>query len=616
MVGTRHSLPRTEADSPPNDASNPPPTGMSKKAQAALKKLQIDGKGALVGEKPQQEELETYHFRGAVYAVSKGTKREWIEEQPERYRKRRRGTEGSWSAEREDSGYGRSSEDMGSRQDTPFGVEGRKEVRFEGGSVGRGVAGGRKRKRSMGIDIEGEDEAQKSKGRSFPAGARKTARSSPSSPSESRARQADVPSPVTSPASSKRTQLKSNRFKLPSATLPTTSINHNATNATTMDRNNLARETKRNLVTLARMNTRHDELMRELKIIFLQQRLRELRGEGGSNRPPFLPDPSELRRRQQAPSPPAMNNNSGGGNDIPRPQGVNLLPTFESDDDGDDGVIGTHYAEQAVSAATAAARFPISELLSNPDRAQSHLQIIRRQSTRNDGNDGSNRRQSRSTRTRRINREIDAVRNLWEVEKQHDAAVEDEKAPPAVENTRRSTTTAKGKGKAKATTTATTTDALPEPTPNRKPNRPRTAPEPAPKERTTSPDFSFWKPLIPRAPSPPPGSLVNPDNLPLAPLPPAASRTTTGLQLPRPGVPMGAERPELPDEVRGRMGLFSEEEREEVRESWFGLWEPPRTDEGMGGGREGVARGEVDGRVGRVRGTMRGVVNGDDELLW
>lgn len=51
------------------------------------------------------------------------------------------------------------------------------------------------------------------------------------------------------------------------------------------------------------------------------------------------------------------------------------------------------------------------------------------------------------------------------------------------------------------------------------------------------------------------------------------------LAVPRPGVPAGAAEADLPDEVRGRLGLFSERERMEVSEAWLGLWAPPRADE-------------------------------------
>ena len=136
MVGTRRSLASANpfADdngAHSNDAASPSATEMSKKAQSALRKLQIDDKGATLGEKPEKRgQLETYHWRGAVYAVSKDTKLEWLEAQPERYRRRSAREKESVDVEEVDSGYGRSSEDVASRTATPVGSVRR--VRFDG----------------------------------------------------------------------------------------------------------------------------------------------------------------------------------------------------------------------------------------------------------------------------------------------------------------------------------------------------------------------------------------------------------------------------------------------------------------------------------------------------
>ena len=97
MVATRHSLPSTATESetsPPKD----------KKVNSALKKLQIDGTKALLGEKPAhgEENLQVYHFRGAAYAVTDNTKKEWVEKQPQRWKKRISGVETTEDEREED----------------------------------------------------------------------------------------------------------------------------------------------------------------------------------------------------------------------------------------------------------------------------------------------------------------------------------------------------------------------------------------------------------------------------------------------------------------------------------------------------------------------------------
>ena len=82
MVATRHSLPSASLE------ASPPPEG-DEKAQKELRKLQIDGKDTLKGDAPAQKaEIQTYHWRGAVYEVTDATAGEWVEQQPKRWKKR------------------------------------------------------------------------------------------------------------------------------------------------------------------------------------------------------------------------------------------------------------------------------------------------------------------------------------------------------------------------------------------------------------------------------------------------------------------------------------------------------------------------------------------------
>lgn len=80
MVATRRSL----GGQPDEEAAN-----LSKKAQGAIKKLHIEGTDALKGDKKAAEaakkDVQTYHYRGAVFEVDKDTDPKWIEEQPPRY---------------------------------------------------------------------------------------------------------------------------------------------------------------------------------------------------------------------------------------------------------------------------------------------------------------------------------------------------------------------------------------------------------------------------------------------------------------------------------------------------------------------------------------------------
>lgn len=498
MVGTRHSLPSTAADDAAPEDADPKTSGMSKKAQAALKKLQIDGKGALVGDKTQQEEFETYHFRGAVYAVSKDTKKEWIEAEPERYRRRKARREsgtGSLEEEREDSGYGRSSEDVGSRRDTPVesGTGGRR-VRF--GSVGgrEDEAVSKKRKRSIGNDMEdAEDDQSRKRRRSI--GARKSAHPS-SSPRG--ARQARMPSPA-GPQWKKQTAKSKTCFPPhASPTLATNPYTNDPSIATSIDkmvttrsngrdaRDEQLRETQRNLLNVVRMNEQYEKLKDGLKKIFLRSRLRELR-HGGGNQLSTMPDPNNLPPR---PAQPQSQDPQAGVNDTtPNPP---IDPEASSNESSVDLTLPapaparTRPFTSLTNTNPSTFRFSLNDHLTNPSRAECALFATRRTSATG--------QESRSTRRRRVNREMDAVRNSWAVEEapvnpSRDVEGEDE------------------------------------------------------------------------------GDFVE-----------VVEDAATRLQIPRPGVPEGAPYAHLPDEVRGRMDLFSEEQRREVRDAYFGQWSPPRPD--------------------------------------
>jgi hypothetical protein len=95
MVATRRSL---GANTPGPSSSPPtaPPTQPTRAQQAALKKLEIAGTPVLKGEAraaeaAKDDKVQTYHFRGAVYAADENTPSEWLENQPKRYLKRARG---------------------------------------------------------------------------------------------------------------------------------------------------------------------------------------------------------------------------------------------------------------------------------------------------------------------------------------------------------------------------------------------------------------------------------------------------------------------------------------------------------------------------------------------
>ncbi|GAB7333726.1 hypothetical protein MBLNU13_g05262t1 [Cladosporium sp. NU13] len=92
MVATRRSLggqASPAASSPPAAAAT---AQLSRAQQAALKKLTIAGTDALKGDlkaaQAAKEAVQTYHYRGAVYAADANTPSSWIENQPKRYLKR------------------------------------------------------------------------------------------------------------------------------------------------------------------------------------------------------------------------------------------------------------------------------------------------------------------------------------------------------------------------------------------------------------------------------------------------------------------------------------------------------------------------------------------------
>ncbi|KAI6789193.1 hypothetical protein KC361_g8643 [Hortaea werneckii] len=126
MVATRHSLPTTTSFTTTTTSSEPPtaePTGTetySKKQLALLKQLNIDAKDAILdgsrsaggGGGEDGEEKQVYHYRGSVYEVVGNEPVEWLQQQPERWkRKRSREVEGREEAvQRRGSGIGGRSE--------------------------------------------------------------------------------------------------------------------------------------------------------------------------------------------------------------------------------------------------------------------------------------------------------------------------------------------------------------------------------------------------------------------------------------------------------------------------------------------------------------------------
>ncbi|GAB1733597.1 hypothetical protein NU195Hw_Modified_517t1 [Hortaea werneckii] len=102
MVATRHSLPTTTSFTTTTTSSEPStaePAGSgpySKKQLALLKQLNIDAKDAILdgsrsgsgGGGEDGEEKQVYHYRGSVYEVVGNEPVEWLQQQPERWRRK------------------------------------------------------------------------------------------------------------------------------------------------------------------------------------------------------------------------------------------------------------------------------------------------------------------------------------------------------------------------------------------------------------------------------------------------------------------------------------------------------------------------------------------------
>ncbi|KAI7366180.1 hypothetical protein KC354_g4332 [Hortaea werneckii] len=107
MVATRHSLPTTTSFTTTTTSSSEPsaaePIGSgthSKKQLAMLKQLNIDAKDAILdgsrsrgggggGREDGEEKKQVYHYRGSVYEVVGNEPVEWLQQQPERWRRKR-----------------------------------------------------------------------------------------------------------------------------------------------------------------------------------------------------------------------------------------------------------------------------------------------------------------------------------------------------------------------------------------------------------------------------------------------------------------------------------------------------------------------------------------------
>ncbi|KAI7157994.1 hypothetical protein KC349_g5155 [Hortaea werneckii] len=107
MVATRHSLPTTTSITTTTTSSSEPsatePIGSgphSKKQLTLLKQLNIDAKDAILdgsrsrgggggGREDGEEKKQVYHYRGSVYEVVGNEPVEWLQQQPERWRRKR-----------------------------------------------------------------------------------------------------------------------------------------------------------------------------------------------------------------------------------------------------------------------------------------------------------------------------------------------------------------------------------------------------------------------------------------------------------------------------------------------------------------------------------------------
>ncbi|KAK4543862.1 hypothetical protein LTR36_004895 [Oleoguttula mirabilis] len=96
MVATRQSLPAAAASTANPTTPDTAPSELTKAQKAHLKKLNINAKPSLIVGKTApaaagDKDKKLYHYRGSVYEVTGNEPPEWLEEQPERWKKRGRG---------------------------------------------------------------------------------------------------------------------------------------------------------------------------------------------------------------------------------------------------------------------------------------------------------------------------------------------------------------------------------------------------------------------------------------------------------------------------------------------------------------------------------------------
>lgn len=99
MPSTRRSLPATAttaAGSAPS-TSCPAPVAkdeLSEKQKREMRRLNIDAKSTIVGDlkeaKKSEVQGEVYHYRGAVYKVTGNEPEEWLQQEPERFKTKKR----------------------------------------------------------------------------------------------------------------------------------------------------------------------------------------------------------------------------------------------------------------------------------------------------------------------------------------------------------------------------------------------------------------------------------------------------------------------------------------------------------------------------------------------
>ncbi|KAF2159947.1 hypothetical protein M409DRAFT_29556 [Zasmidium cellare ATCC 36951] len=80
MVSTRHSLPNVAPVNPSDDDPTVP---------KELRRLHINGKDTMIGTKVKKpKKKDVYHWRGAVYAITADTPQEWIDQEPEKFKRK------------------------------------------------------------------------------------------------------------------------------------------------------------------------------------------------------------------------------------------------------------------------------------------------------------------------------------------------------------------------------------------------------------------------------------------------------------------------------------------------------------------------------------------------